>query len=106
MKDKFFYIPQNVLNISIYPDYPSGFGYIVDKIALSEIGSIINETHPKVWIDDAFLGVAIQKTNVSLEDYSKLFNINGKFRFIELSTYLFIHGLSPSEIYFLFKSTT
>lgn len=48
MKDKVFYIPQNVLNISVYPDYPSGFGYIVDKIALSEIGSIINEIHPKV----------------------------------------------------------
>lgn len=104
-KAEAFYIPHNIINSTYYLPYPNGPGYFVHNSAIKEISQKFNISNPKIWIDDAYIGIVISNTNISLIDLKRYFHMFGNIEYSNMKNVFLFHDLSPSEIYVLEKDS-
>lgn len=104
-KKNIFYIPYNIIKLKVYPKFPNGPGYFIHKSAVKEINQNINNSNPKVWMDDVFVGIVLSITNISIIKLNSNFHMNGIVNYRNINHYFLIHNLSPSEIYYLHKES-
>lgn len=104
-KNSEFYIPYHIINSTFYPPYPNGPGYFVHQSAITEIIQKINISNPKIWIDDVYIGIVIENTNTTLINLKEYFHMGGNIYITNVNNYFLVHNLSPSEIYYIEKSS-
>ncbi|EDV28500.1 uncharacterized protein TRIADDRAFT_20265 [Trichoplax adhaerens] len=92
-----YYVSLKDLALSVYPDYCSGFAYVISMDVLQAMVAVVPKIR-KIPIDDAYVGMLAKKVNIKVH-WDRGFKPFGPIpgRKCEYNTVIAVHGILPSR---------
>ena len=97
VKNSRYYVSKEDLPSPIYPDYCSGFAYVISMDVLQSMVLAVRKVR-KIPIDDAYVGMLAKAVNVSVH-WDRGFKPFGPIpvKLCEFNTVIAVHGILPSK---------
>lgn len=100
-KTGLYYVPHFLLpNVRDWPTYLRGPLMIYTKEAVEIIDKQIGKVHPQYWLDDVYVGLLIQNTNIKLIEINN-FSFESSISIEKANSMYAVHDLYPSELYYM-----